>query len=282
MIELGVKQKLEIINQTDFGVYLGVSGEEDKVLLPRKQVPVDAKVGDSIEVFVYRDSSDRIISTVNEPAFTLGETATLQVKSVSDIGAFLDWGLEKDLFLPFKEQTTSVEEGKSYTVALYIDKSSRLCATMKVYDYLRDDAPYEKDEMVTGTIYELNDEFGAFVAVDNLYQGLIPKKEIYEDYAVGQVIEGRVTSVREDGKLNLSVRQKAHIQMDQDSEMVLEKIKSYGGILPFTDKADPERIKKEFKLSKNAFKRAVGRLLKEGRIKIKENTIELESKVKDE
>lgn len=282
MIELGVKQKLTIINQTDFGVYLGIPGREDKVLLPGKQVPAEAKVGDSIEVFVYRDSSDRIISTVNEPALTLGETASLQVKSVSDIGAFLDWGLEKDLFLPFKEQTTSVEVGKSYTVALYIDKSNRLCATMKVYDYLREDAPYKKDEMVTGTIYELNDEFGVFVAVDNKYQGLIPKKEMFEEFRVGDMIEARVTSVREDGKLNLSVRQKAYLQMDKDSQMVLEKIKSYGGVLPFNDKADPEIIKKECKLSKNAFKRAVGRLLKDGEIKITESTIELETKEKNE
>lgn len=282
MIELGVKQKLTIINQTDFGVYLGIPGREDKVLLPGKQVPAEAKVGDSIEVFVYRDSSDRIISTVNEPALTLGETVSLQVKSVSDIGAFLDWGLEKDLFLPFKEQTTSVEVGKSYTVALYIDKSNRLCATMKVYDYLREDAPYKKDEMVTGTIYELNDEFGVFVAVDNKYQGLIPKKEMFEEFRVGDMIEARVTSVREDGKLNLSVRQKAYLQMDKDSQMVLEKIKSYGGVLPFNDKADPEIIKKECKLSKNAFKRAVGRLLKDGEIKITESTIELETKEKNE
>ncbi len=282
MIELGVKQVLEIINQTEFGVYLGTQGKEEKVLLPGKQVPAGAKVGDKLEVFVYRDSSDRIISTVNEPALIIGETALLKVKSVSDIGAFLDWGLEKDLFLPFKEQSTPVEVGESYVVALYIDKSSRLCATMKVYDFLRDDAPYVKDDMVTGTVYELNDELGAFVAVDNLYQGLIPKKELFEEFVIGSVIEARVTSVREDGKLNLSIRQKAHIQMDVDSEMVLEKIKNYGGTLPFNDKADPERIKKEFKLSKNAFKRAVGRLLKDGRIRITENTIELDSKIKDE
>lgn len=276
MIELGIKQTLEIINETDFGVYLGIPGREDKVLLPKKQVPEATKVGDKIEVFVYRDSSDRMISTVNEPALTLGETASLKVKSISDIGAFLDWGLEKDLFLPFKEQTASIEVGKSYVVALYIDKSSRLCATMKVYDFLREDATYKKDDIVTGTVYELSEEIGAFVAIDNLYQGLIPRKEIFQEFLVGDVIEARVTSVREDGKLNLSVRQKAYLQMDHDSEMVLDKIKSYGGVLPFNDKADPERIKKEFKLSKNAFKRAVGRLLKEGRIRITENTIELE------
>lgn len=275
MIELGEKQKLEIINKTDFGVYLGESGKEEKVLLPKKQVPLGADVGDIIEVFIYRDSSDRIISTVNEPKLTLGETALLEVKTVSEIGAFLDWGLEKDLFLPFKEQTISVEVGKSYVVALYTDKSDRLCATMKVYDFLREDAPYKKDEMITATVYELNDEIGAFVAIDNLYQGLVPKKELFEEFAIGEVIEARVTDIREDGKINLSVRQKAHIQMDQDSEMVLARIKEYDGVLPFNDKADPEIIKKEFKLSKNAFKRAVGRLLKEGKIKITESTIEL-------
>ena len=143
MIRLGEKQILKVIRVKDFGMYVG--DEEEAVLLPRKYVPEGTRIGDSLEVFVYRDSSDRLIATTEEPALTLGQIGLLCVKENSKIGAFLDWGLEKDLLLPYKEQTVQVRPGKSYPVALYIDKSKRLCATMKIYDYLATDSPYTKD-----------------------------------------------------------------------------------------------------------------------------------------
>lgn len=275
MIELGKKQKLTIIKKVEFGVYLGQKEkDENKVLLPKKQVPKDADIGDVIEVFIYKDSKDRLISTVNEPKIQLGEVALLKVAEVGDIGAFLEWGLEKDLLLPFKEQTRRVHQGEEHIVALYIDKSSRLCATMKLYHYLRTDSPYEKDDKVIGTVYEISDEFGAYVAVDNKYSGLIPAKEYFGGYKPGDSIEARVTEVKEDGKLDLSVREKTYIQMDADAEHVMKVIEGYEGVLPYNDKVSPEIIKQEFGLSKNAFKRAVGRLLKEGRIKITDKSIE--------
>lgn len=270
-MELGKKQVLTVVKQVDFGVYLGT--DDDKVLLPGKQVPKGVEPGDPIEVFLYKDSQDRMIATTNQPKLTLGGLAVLEVLEVGKIGAFLDWGLEKDLLLPFKQQTANVQKGKSYLVSLYVDKSERLCATMKVYDLLSTDAPYQKDEKVSGIIYEKSDGFGVFVAVDDRYSALIPKKEAYGKLEVGKRIEARVTEVKADGKLTLSVREKAFLQMDTDSQLVLERIKAHGGELPFTDKADPEVIKREFDLSKNAFKRAVGRLLKEGRIEIKEKSI---------
>lgn len=275
MIEIGVKQKLTVINETDFGIYLGEPGAKEKVLLPIKQVPENTKPGDELTVFIYRDSEDRLIATVREPRMQLGETALLKAVEVNEIGAFFDWGLEKDLFVPYKEQLFEPEQGKEYLVALYVDKSSRLCGTMRVYDFLKDDSPYKKDDTVHGTVYQLHEEIGVFVAVDNQYHGVIPKKEVFTTLQPGDTVEARVTGVREDGKLNLSIRKKAYLQMDEDCGKILKVMDKYKGVLPFTDKsADPERIKKEFSLSKNAFKRAVGRLLKENRIKITDKTIE--------
>lgn len=275
-MKLGKKQMLMVVKKVDFGVYLG--NEEEKVLLPKKQVPEGVEIGDPVEVFLYKDSSDRLIATTNEPKVTLGELAVLTVADTGKYGAFLNWGLEKDLFLPFRQQTARVEKGDKCLVSLYIDKSERLCATMKVYGLLRQDSPYKKDDHVTGIIYDTSPEFGVFVAVDNLYSALIPKKEVYGKLRVGQVIEARVAAVKEDGKLDLSIRNKIPEQMDQDANLIYKRMEEYGGTLPFTDKADPELIKKEFGLSKNAFKRAVGRLLKEGKITITNETITIRNR----
>ncbi|MCB6416266.1 S1-like domain-containing RNA-binding protein [Dorea acetigenes] len=268
---LGKIQTLMVVKKVEFGVYLGT--EKERVLLPKKQVPKDIEVGDPIEVFLYKDSSDRLIATTKHPKIVLGELKVLKVADTGKVGAFLDWGLEKDLLLPFKEQTAKVKKGDSCLVSLYVDKSKRLCATMRVYGKLRTNSPYKKDDHVAGIIYDKSDNFGLFVAVDNQYSALIPKREVYGSYRVGDRVEARVTEVKPDGKLDLSVREKAFIQMDADAEKVLEAIDNFGGELPFNDKADPEIIKRELGLSKNAFKRAVGRLLKERKIEIKEKTI---------
>lgn len=268
-MRLGEKQVLTVVKVVDFGVYLG--SDEERVLLPKKQVPEGIEAGDPVEVFLYKDSSDRMIATTKEPKITLGQLAVLEVADVGRIGAFLDWGLEKDLLLPFKEQTVKVEKGDRCLVSLYVDKSGRLCATMKVYPLLKTDSPYKKNDMVRGTVYEISREFGVFVAVDNKYSALIPRREVYGRMFIGQQIEARVTDVKADGKLDLSVRGRIPEQMDEDARIIMERISKNGGFLPFTDKAEPERIKAEFGMSKAAFKRAVGRLLKQGRITIDEN-----------
>ena len=274
MIELGKKQTLEVVKKVEFGVYLAEEqGSMDKVLLPKKQVPEGAEAGTQIEVFIYRDSKDRLIATTAVPKLTLGELAVLTVKEVGKIGAFLDCGLEKDLFLPFKQQTRKVRTGDEVLVAMYIDKSNRLCATMNVYEYLKKESPYTKEDTVHGVIYEISKNFGAFVAVDNLYSALIPAKEFHGEYEIGDVVEARVTGVKPDGKLDLSIRRKAHLQMDEDAQYVMQVIDEFDGVLPFNDKVSHEIIQREFKMSKNAFKRAVGKLYKEGRIEITENRI---------
>ena len=275
-MKLGEKQVLTFEKQVDFGVYLGT--EEEHVLLPKKQVPKGAGPGDPVEVFLYKDSRDRLIATTNEPKLTLGELAVLEVIDTGKNGAFLDWGLEKDLFLPFREQTGPVKKGDHVLVSLYIDKSSRLCATMKVYEKLSCDSPYQKDDMVEGIVYELSDRFGVFVAVDGKYSALIPKREVYHSYRVGETIRARVSAVKDNGKLDLSVREKAFIQMDVDAAKLMDYMEKHGGRIPFTDKAAPETIRTEFEMSKNEFKRAVGRLLKEKKIEIREKDIVLAGK----
>ena len=269
MFHLGESQELYVVKEVGFGIYLGEEeNATEKVLLPKKEVPEGIKAGDTLEVFLYKDSQDRLIATTRTPKVRLGETAVLRVADTGKIGAFLDWGLEKDLFLPFKEQTYKVKPGDECLVGLYIDKSQRLCATMKVYEYLTSDSPYQKDDQVEGIVYEVSDNFGAFVAVDGKYSALVPKREAPKSLRPGMKIHARVTEVKPDGKLNLSVREKAFIQMDVDAEKILKDMNSRGGGYPFTDKADAETIKRETGLSRNAFKRAVGRLLKAGKIEI--------------
>lgn len=275
MLRLGEKQILTVVKLVDFGVYLAESqNSQDRVLLPKKQVPELCKLHDQIEVFLYKDSKDRLIATTNTPALTLGQFAVLKVSQTGKIGAFLDWGLEKDLFLPYKEQLARVKEGDEVLVTLYIDKSSRLCASMRgIYHLLHTDAPYSKDDIVTGRVYEFSDNFGAFVAVDDRYSALIPAHEDHTKLHIGQIIEAKVTNVKPDGKMDLTLRDKAYIQMDKDAERVLAIIDEYAGVLPFTDKASPEIIMRETQLSKAAFKRAVGRLYKERKVVITENGI---------
>lgn len=273
MIELGKRQKLAVVKEVEFGVYLG--DEKERVLLPKKQVPEGIKKGEELEVFIYRDSADRLIATTNMPKMALGETALLKVSDVTKIGAFLDWGLEKELLLPFREQTSRVNPGEDCLAALYIDKSGRLCATMKLYHYLRTDSPYRRDDEVRGRIYEISGNFGVFVAVDDMYSALIPKNQMFgeKNFRVGDIIDARVTEVKEDGKLDLSVRQKAYLQIDKDAEKLMAIIESFDGVLPFSDRANPEVIRRETGMSKNEFKRAAGRLYKERRIEIGEKTI---------
>ena len=277
MIRLGEIQDLTVVKRVDFGVYLADEETDvrEKVLLPIRQVPEGTKTGDRLRVFIYRDSRDRMIATASQPGITLGQVGLLRVSQVGKIGAFLDWGLEKELLLPFREQTRRVKEGEECLAALYIDKSDRLCATMKLYPYLKKDGSFQKDDRVQGRVYEISSKFGAFVAVEDTYSGLIPMKEMYGQVAVGDMVTARITAVKEDGKLDLSIREKAYLQIGKDAEKIMEVIQSYDGVLPFNDKASPETIRRELQMSKNEFKRAVGNLLKAGRITIAEKCIRL-------
>lgn len=275
MIKLGERQNLTIVKKVDFGVYLAEqSADETRVLLPAKQVPVDAKVGDVIDVFIYKDSKDRLIATTATPKLTLGGYAVLQVLEIGKIGAFLDWGLEKDLFLPYKQMTQKVSVGDEILVTMYIDRSRRLCASMEgIYDLLSKDAPYHPGDTVEGRVYEFGHDFGTFVAVDDKYSAMIPRHENCSHLRIGDVISAEVTGVKPDGKLDLTIRKKAYLQMDEDAEKLMEIIDSYAGVLPFSEKASPEVILRETGLSKAAFKRAVSSLYRQRRIELKDHKI---------
>lgn len=273
---IGTFARLYVMKIIKFGVILG-SGEMPglEVLLPNNQVRPGTEKGDFYEVFLYKDSEDRLIATTSEPYVTQGNVALLEVKDVTGIGAFLDWGLAKDLLLPFKEQTTRVRVGDSVLVTLYVDKSDRLCATMKVYDTLSCDSPYEKGDHVSGRIYEILDSFGAFVAVDDKYSALIPHNEMTRELSILESVEARVKEVTPEGKLTLSLQEKVKVQMGKDAIQIYERLEKAGGFLPFHDKTSPEIIKREFKISKAAFKRAIGRLLKEKKIELVSHGIQI-------
>ncbi len=273
---LGRVSRLYVTRFTASGIYLGSYEQPDfSVLLPNNQVPEGVKKGDILSVFIYRDSEDRLIATMEKPYISLGEMARLRVTDVTNIGAFLDWGLAKDLFLPFKEQTHRVKKGEEVLAALYIDKSSRLCATMHIYEYLSTSGDFQKGDHVKGVVYQITDSFGAFVAVQDKYSALIPHNEMNRELHVGDNLQARIKEVREDGKLTLSLQEKVKVQMGMDAEVILEKLEAAGGSLPFHDKTSPEIIKREFRMSKNAFKRAIGRLMKQNRIEILEDGIRL-------
>ena len=268
MFKLCEYQNLTIARFKEFGALLEENKDDEKrILLPSREVPEEAKIGDTIKIFIYLDSKDRMIATTKEPLITLDQVKTLTVTDVTKIGLFLDWGLPKDLLLPFHEINGKPEKGDEVLVRLYIDKSGRPAATMRhLYHYLRTDSPYKKGDMVEGRIYEFGHDFGTFVAVDDIFSGMIPRHEDTSHLQIGDVINLKVADVKPDGKLALTTRKEAYQELDEDGAKLMEIIDSYAGVLPFTEKASPEVIKRETGLSKAAFKRAIGHLYKESKI----------------
>lgn len=297
MIQLGREQNLTVLRMTSVGAYLGEERDplaifsrdsqgnsssitdRTDILLPRNEIKSELNINDTVRAFVYLDSEDRPVATLKTPQLTIGTFAHLTVTDVNKVGAFLDWGLPKELFLPYKEQTVKVNVGDNVLVTLYVDKSKRLCASMKLYKYLHLDSEYKASDWTYGTVYELSDNYGAYVAVDDYFSGLIPKKELMAELKIGERVHVRITRVLEDGKLELSTREPGYLQLSSDCSVVYEALeKSMTGFLPYHDKSDSDIIKSEFNMSKNSFKRAIGHLMKEGLIVIRENGIELVKK----
>lgn len=266
---IGQYEKLTIAKIRHSGAYLDISdgGAGDKILLPAGQLPEGAKEGDGLEVFIYRDSDNNLAATVRKPAALVGQLARLKVVQTTEAGAYLDWGLDFDLFLPLSQQKYRVQAGKSYLVAVTVGKNGRLMATTDIYKYLETTDRYKKNDQVTGTAYAVRRNAGVLVAVDNQYYGLIPESERYRDIKPGEVVEARITRVREDGKLDLSPRKLSHLQMGGDADLILTKMKENGGFLLLNDNSSPADIKIRLNMSKSAFKRAVGRLLKENKVR---------------
>ena len=276
MIEIGKNQILKIKNFASHGAYLYADSDmENTVLLPKLEVPKGKEVGDEISVFVYKDSSDRTISTTKKPYIEIGKIALLRVVSKTKIGAFMDMGLERDVLLPFSEMIGQVAEGKSYLVRLYVDKSERLAVSMNIRQALETKSNYKENDSVMGTIYSMHPNHGLFVAVDEKYDSLVPKDEAQGIYEIGEVIQGRVSQVNKDGRLVLSLKERAYLNIGEDSEIILDLLEDNNGVLNIGDKSSPEEIKEITGMTKSAFKKAVGQLYKERSIKIQPKKIEL-------
>lgn len=276
MFKIGEIQKAYVNRFSDFGAYLSNEPNgEVEVLLPKKFVPKTIEVDDELDVFIYHDSEGRLTATTQKPLLTLGKIGLLEVVSSIKNGYFLNMGLDKDLYMPYNETKGHPQKGRKVLVKVVLDQNNQLSASMKVFNHLEDAKHLKVGEHVKGTVYEIKDEMGAFFAIEDNYHGLIPKHELYKEIKEGAVLEARITKVREDGKVNLSIREKAAVQINSDLDVILKALDLSGGVLYLNDESKPEDIKRKLNLSKRAFKRAVGRLLKEGKIQIFEDGIRL-------
>lgn len=278
MIQLGKYSTLKVVKELDFGMYLDGGEEFGEILLPTKYIPNETKVGDEIEVFLYLDSEDRIIATTLKPYAQAGEFAYLQVASVNRVGAFLDWGLPKDLLVPFREQRSEMKQGYKYIVYIYADvESRRLVASAKLNKFL-DNTPveYEYNEEVDLLVTQKTD-LGWKVIVNSRHSGMIYDNEIFVPIQKGDRIKGYVKHIRRDEKLDITLQKTGYDveAMDTLAKEIFEKLKASGGIIPLSDKSSAEEIAEIFGCSKKSYKKAIGSLYKAKLINITPKTIEL-------
>lgn len=274
-IQLGRYNQLEVVKEVDFGVYL--NGDEDgEILLPQRYVPEGCKPGDVLNVFIYLDMDERLVATTLEPYVQVGEFACLEVAWVNQFGAFLNWGLMKDLFVPFREQKAKMQKGGKYVVHVHLDEESyRIVASAKVERYLSKDTPgYRHGEEVNVLVWQKTD-LGFKVIVDNKYSGMLYHNEIFQSLEVGMCLQAYVKRVREDGKIDLELQQGGAKKVDDFSEQLLQYIKDNGGSTPMNDKTDAELIYNTFGVSKKTFKKAVGDLYKKRLIVLEPEGIRL-------
>lgn len=274
-LKLGDYNTLEVVKQVDFGVFLD-GGIEGEVLLPAKSVPEGCKVGDKLEVFLYLDSEERLIATTERPYAKVGDFAYLEVAWTNRFGAFLKWGLLKDLFVPFKEQKTPMEIGKSYMVYVMVDRQSyRVMATAKVEHHLsKEPVPYAAGDEVSVLVWTKTD-LGYKVIIDNKYAGLVYDSDIFSRIQPGMRMQAYIKQVREDGKVDVTLQPSGIGYAEDFSDTLLRKIAEAGGRMPFGDKSPAEDIYREFGVSKKVFKKAAGMLYKSRKIRIDDFSIEI-------
>lgn len=262
-----------VLRDTSVGMYLGDNEGQD-VLLPKKYIPEGLSVGDDIEVFIYKDSEDRVIATTLEPKLKLGEFACLQVKAVGNFGAFLEWGLEKDLMVPFKEQNKKLVEGQWCVAYLYLDPTTeRLVGSCKVNKFLeKDNIDLEIGEEVALIAFESTD-LGINVVINNRYKGLIYENEIFQKIYLGDKLQGYIKGIREGNLIDVSLQKQGYDNVEPSAERILEKLKANNGFLFLTDKSDPEDITEHLEMSKKTFKKAIGALYRQRLIRIEPNGI---------
>lgn len=275
MLRIGDYNTLKVVKHVDFGVYLD-GGEFGEILMPKKYVPEDIKNDDEIEVFVYPDSEDRLVATTEKPYAKVNEFAYLKVKEVNRFGAFLEWGILKNLLVPFREQKIDMLQGRSYVVYIYKDdKSNRLAATAKITKHLSTETPvYTTNDEVSILLFG-ETEIGYKAVVDNQYTGLLYSNEIYQEVRIGDKLTAYVRKVREDGKIDLMLQKSGFEQIDSVSTHILEILKEEDGFIAVTDNSTPEEIKDMFGISKKNFKKAIGTLYKKRLIAIEEKGIKL-------
>jgi uncharacterized protein len=274
-MEIGHTYELTVAREVDFGLYL--QSEKGDILLPRKYVPEGTKEGDRIEVFVHRDSEDRLLATTLKPAGEVGDIVVLKVKDMSSHGAFMDWGLEKDLFVPRAEQHVPFEVGDRQVIRVVVDyKTDRLLGTSKLQSFLKKDGTgaFERGDQVDLIIYD-SSPLGVKVIINKAYFGLLYHSDIYDDIDLGDECTGYIKEVREDGKIDVTLRKEGKAGIDQNRDALLKALKENEGYLPLTDKSDPEDIQETVNMSKKAFKKALGGLYKERLVVLEENGVRL-------
>lgn len=275
MIELGRYNTLTVVKIVDFGVYLD-GGERGEILMPKEYVPANCSPDDEVRAFIYFDSEDRIVATTEVPGVQVGEFGYLKVVAVNRIGAFLDWGLRKDLLVPFREQRDPMVEGKSYLVYAYVDKASdRIVASTKIDKYLDQVFPDYVPGQEVDLLIARKTDLGYAVIVNNLHWGLIYDNEVFQPLKIGRKLKGYIKTVREDEKIDVSLQPLGFAKIEGLAGLILEKLKDYGGILDLSDKSDPEEIYRVFGCSKKNFKKALGTLMKQGLIEIGDTEVRL-------
>lgn len=276
-MEVGKYNILQVLRATSVGLYLGDS-EGNDVLLPHKYIPENIEMGQELEVFIYRDSEDRLIATTLTPAILRDQFAILEVVATSSIGAFLDWGLEKDLFVPFKEQNHKLQKGQWVPVYLYLDEETdRLVASARINKFFRnhENIDLEENQKVDILVFEKTD-LGYNVIINNLYKGLIYENEIFRRLAWGDQTTGYIKTIREDGKIDVSLQPLGFLNArDENARIILEKLENNGGVLHLSDASDPLDIQEQLGMSKKAFKKAIGGLYREGLITLSGASIEV-------
>lgn len=280
MLELGKKISLYVVKKTPIGLFLNEDPDEllNSMTLSREEVESleDIELGDQVEVYCFNGRDGKIVATLKAPIVSNGEVGHLEVVETNHFGAFLNWGYGKDILLPFAEQFKPAKAGHKLMVGIYTDKSGRLCATQKLRKVLSVEHELNEGDVVDGMIYDMADDIGAFVAINNKFFGLILSNEVMPNMKVGMKVTGRITKVREDGKLNMTINKRIDFQMDDDSTIIYRKLEDHGDFLAYNDKTDSETINKVFNMSKKAFKRAIGKLYKEKRIRIEDDGIHRE------
>ena len=274
MVAIGDYNELEIVKEVDFGVYL--DSDDGEILLPQKYVPEDFRVGDLLRVFIYRDSEDRIIATTLQPKAKVGDFAALEVKQTNNYGAFLDWGLEKDLFVPFQNQRDKMQPGRKYIVYVYLDENSdRLVATAKYEKYLaKEPEGLAEGDQVNLLIAGFTD-LGIKVIINNQYLGILYKNEVFRQLEVGDETTGFIRKIRDDNKIDVSLQRSGYAEVPDAAGQILQKLKAAGGQLPLTDNSSPEAIYNALGMSKKTFKKAIGSLYRNGTVELHPESISL-------